>query len=151
MNDPYRNDRLDEAALRRLDDLQLETLRFQLLDDGDVRYEHVVEHLLVRGIARIERLAAELGDLRQLGPDQVRDVVIDASVRLQLRLGRHERLPTIETLASDLTVDCLNAVSPEPAERPRLAPRRPQLRTIETQIGDAVRDGRITPNRGDQS
>ena len=48
-------------------------------------------------------------------------------------------------------VDCLNAVSPEPAERPRLAPRRPQLRTIETQIGNAVRNGRITPNRGDQS
>jgi hypothetical protein len=151
MNDPHHNDRLDEAALRRLDDLQLETLRFQLLDGDDIRYEQVVEHLLVRGIARIERITAELGDLRQLGRDQLRDVVIDASVRLLLRLGRHERLPTIETLASDLTVDCLNAVSPKPAVRPRLAPRRPQLRTMETQIGDAARDGRITPNRGGHS
>lgn len=148
MNDP---DRLDEAALRHLDDLALEALRFELLRDGDVRYEHVVEHLLARGIAAIERLVTELCPLRSLVADQRQRVVVDASVRLQLRLARPERLPSIETLASQLAVACLDAVSPAPAERPRLAARRPQLRTIETQLGDAVGKGRIKPNRGDQS
>lgn len=151
MNTPDRPDRLDEAALRRLDDLALEAMRFELLRDDDVRYEHVVEHLLARGIATIERLVAELGELRGLVADQRQRVVVDASVRLQLRLARRERLLSIETLAGQLTVACLDAVSSAPAERPRLAARRPQLRSIETQLGDAVREGQIKPNRGDQS
>jgi len=151
MNDPNRPDRLDEAALRGLDDLALEGLRFDLLRDDDVRYEHVVEHLLARGIRAIERLASELGQLRGLGAEQHARVVVDASVRLQLRLARVERLPSVETLAGQLTVACCDAVSPAPFERPRLAARRPQLRTIESEIGDAVREGRLKPNRGEQS
>lgn len=151
MNNPNRPDRLDEAALRGLDDLALEALRFELLRDGDVRYEHVAEHLLARGIRAIERLVAELGQLRGLLPEQHARVVVDASVRLQLRLVRVERLPSVETLAGQLTVACCDAVSPAPVERPRLADRRPQLRTIEGAIDDAVRKGRLKPNRGEQS
>lgn len=151
MTDPNRPDRLDEAALRGLDDLALEAVRLDLLRDGDVRYEHVVEHLLARGIRAIERFATELGELRGLDAEQHVRVVVDASVRLQLRLARPEPLPAVETLAGQLTVTCLDAVSRAPAERPRLAARRPQLRTIESALDQAVREGQIKPNRGEQS
>jgi len=148
MNDP---DRLDEAALRRLDDIQLESLRYRLLSEGDVRYEHVVEHLLVRGIGAIERIAAELCDVRGIGAEQREKAVIDASLRLQLRLAREERLPSLETLASQFATQCIDALGPAPDQPPRLASRPPQLRSIETQLGEALHDGRLRRKGGKDS
>ena len=148
MNDP---DRLDEAALRRLDDLQLESVRYDLLRSGDERYERVVEHLLVRGIAAIERIARELCQLRGGSADQLRTAVVDASVRLQLRLTREEKLPSIDTLAGQLASECVAALGPASDQRPRLASRPPQLRTIETQLADALREGRIERKGGTDS
>lgn len=148
MNDP---NRLDETALRRLDDLQLESVRHYLLRAGDERYERVAEHLLVRGIAAIERIARELCELRGANAEQLRRAVVDASVRLQLRLTRLEKLPSVETIAAQLASECVAALAPASEQRPRLAPRPPRLRTIETQLSDALREGRIERKGGSDS
>lgn len=148
MNDP---NRLDETALRRLDDLQLESVRYDLLRSGDERYEQVAEHLLVRGIAAIERIARELCELRGATAEQLRRAVVDASVRLQLRLTRTEKQPSIETLAAQLASECVAALAPAPEQQPRLAARPPQLRAIETQLADALREGRIERRGGSDS
>ncbi len=148
MNDP---DRLDEAALRRLNDMQLESLRYRLLSEGDVRYEHAAEHLLVRGIAAVERVARELCEMRGVGREQLTKAVVDASLRLQMRLAREEKLPSVESLAGQLATQCVDALGPEPTQPPRLASRPPQLRSIETQLGDALRDGRVRRKGGTDS
>jgi hypothetical protein len=148
MNDPYG---LDDTALRRLGDLQLESVRYDLLRAGDSRYERVAEHLLVRGISVIEQVARELCDLRGLTDEQAQRAVVDASVRLQLRLTRSELLPSVEMLAARLASECIAALTPTTARRPRLAPRPPQLRTIEMQLSDALREGRIKRKGGRDS
>lgn len=148
MNDP---NRLDEAALRRFDDLQLESVRYYLLRTGDQRYQHAAEHLLVRGIAAIERIARELCEMRGIGAEQLSKAVVDASVRLQLRLTREEKLPSIKTLAARFASQSVDALAPVPEDRPRLASRPPRLRTIETRLGDALNDGRIERTGGNDS
>lgn len=148
MNDP---DRLNEAVLRGFDDLQLESVRYDLLRSGDERYERVVEHLLVRGVAAIERVARELCDLRGGTADQLRNAVVDASVRLQLRLTRQELLPSVEMLGAQLASACVAALVGQSEQRPRLASRQPRLRAIEAQLADALRDGRIERMRGSDS
>lgn len=144
-------DRLDEAALRRLDDMQLESLRYRLLSEGDVRYEHAVEHLLVRGIAAIERIARELCELRGVGREQLTKVVVDATLRLHMCLSREEKLPSVEILAGQFATRCVDALAPAPIQPPRLASRPPQLRSIETQLGDALRDKRVRRKGGTDS
>lgn len=148
MNDP---DRLDDTALRRLDDLQLESVRYYLLRAGDERYERVAEHLLVRGIAAIEGIARELCELRGANAEQLRRVVVDASLRLQLRLTRLEKLPSVETVAAQLASECVAALAPASEQPPRLASRPPGLRTIEGQLSDALREGRIDRKGGSDS
>lgn len=148
MNNP---DRLNEAALRRLDNLQLESVRYDLLRTGDERYERVVEHLLVRGITAIERITRQLCELHGASLDQARDAVVDASVRLQLRLTRDQRLPSVEMLAAQFAQDCVGALRTTPDERPRLAVRPPQLQTVETALSDALRAGRIARRGGSDS
>jgi hypothetical protein len=141
-------DRLDETALRSLDDLQLESLRLHLLRSGDERCECVVAHLLVRGIAAIERVARELCLLRGATAAQLRTAVIDASVRLQLRLTRSERLPSVDTLGALLAGECVAALGPASEQRPRLASRPPQLRAVATQRSGALRGGPIEREGG---
>lgn len=148
MNDP---NRLDDAALRRLDQLQLESVRYYLLRSGDKRYEYVVEHLLVRGIATIERIARELCAMRGATPEQLRTAVVDASVRLQLRLTREEKLPSVDTLAAQLASECVAVLAQASGRRPRLASQPPQLRAIETALGEALREGRIERKGGRES
>jgi hypothetical protein len=148
MNEP---DRLSESALRQLDDLQLEAVRLDLLRSDDERYELVVEHLLLRGIATIERVASQLCELRGASAEQLSDAVVDASLRLQLRLLRPVPLPSIDTLAAQLAGECVRALQIVPAERPRLAARPPRLRAMETQLGDALRSGRLKPKGGQDS
>ena len=148
MNEP---DRLNERALRRLDELQLEVVRLDLLRSQDDRYELVVEQLLVRGIAAIERVARQLCEVRGASPEQLSDVVVDASVRLQLRLTRPVALPSVGTLAAQLASECVNALEIAPHERPRLADRAPRLRAVDARLGDALRSGRLKPKGGRDS
>jgi hypothetical protein len=148
MTNPYR---LDERALRRMDDLQLEAVRLDLLRSSDERYEQVCEQLLVRGIGHVERVSRELCDLRGLSAEQHQAVVIDASVRLQLRLTREKPLASIATLAAQLTADCVAARTRTSQTRPRLAARAPRLRAVNTQLGDALRSGRLKPKGGPTS
>lgn len=148
MTNPHR---LDEHALRCLDDLQLEAVRLDLLRSGDERYEQVCELLLVRGIAHIERISRELCDLRGLTAEQHRAVVVDASVRLQLRLTRETPLQSVTTLAAQLAAECIAARRLASEVRPRLAPRAPKLRAVEAQLTEALRSGRLKPKGGPNS
>ncbi len=144
------HDRLNERWLRRLDDLQLEGLRYYLLRSGDERGEQAAEHLLTRGIAHIERVVAELGGVRGLRAEQITAATVDASVRLQLRLGREEKLPAVETLAGRLARECVEPLAPAASEPPRLTARPPGLR-VEDALGEALADGRLKPNKGTDS
>jgi hypothetical protein len=148
MND---HDRLNEGWLRGLDDLQLEGLRYYLLRSGDVRGEQAAEHLLVRGIAHIDCVVAELGALRGLDTEQITAATVDASVRLQIRLGREEKLPVVEVLAGRLARECVEPMAPAPPTPPRLTARPPRLRTVEDALGEALADGRVQPNKGTNS
>ncbi len=148
MND---RDRLDERWLRSLDDLQLEGVRYDLLRSGDRRAEHVAEHLLVRGLGHIERLVSELGTPRGLSAVQLRDATIDASVRLQLRLSRTEKLPAIEILAGRLAHASVQGFEPAEPALPRLVARAPRLRTIQGALSDSLLRGRLKPNQGSDS
>jgi hypothetical protein len=139
-------DRLDERWLHSLDDLQLEGLRLDLLRVGDRRAEHVMEYLLARAIAHIDRVVAQLGGLRGLDSDGLAAATVDASVRLQLRLTREEPLPSIETLAGIFARESVEAIEPQPPTPPRLAARPPRLRTVDDALGDALADGRVKPN-----
>jgi ABC-type amino acid transport substrate-binding protein len=148
MND---RDRLDERWLRGLDDVQLEGLRYDLRRSGDVRAEHAAEHLLVRGIAHVERVAVELGALRGLDAEQVTAATVDASVQLQMRLAREEKLPAVEVLAGRLARERADAMAPVPPTLPRMTARPPRLRTVERALGEALTDGRLKPNQGTNS
>ena len=151
MTNPHR---LDERALRRLDDLQLEAVRLDLLRAGDERYEQVCELLLVRGIAHIELLSRELCGLHGLPASAHQAVVVDASLRLQLRLTRAAPLASIAALATQLAGECVAArtqVLQAPEARPRLAACAPQLRAVPVQIADALRSGRLKPKGGPNS
>lgn len=145
MND---RDRLNERWLRGLDDVQLEGLRLDLLRAGDRRAEHVVEHLLVRAIAHVDRVVAQLGALRGLDSGALQAATVDASVRLQLRLTREEKLPTIEVLAGRLARASVESIELGVPGPPRLAAKAPRLRTVEGALGDAIADGRLKPNKG---
>lgn len=143
MTNPHR---LDERALRRLDDVQLEVARLNLLRAGDERLEQVLELLLVRGIAHIERVSRELCDLHGLSDQQHQEVVVDAMVRLQLRLTRQAPLASVPTLATQLAGECIAArtrAPQSPEGRPRLAARAPQLRAMPALISNEVRLGRL--------
>lgn len=144
-------DRLDDRWLRALDDVQLEGLRYDLLRSGDDRFAQAVEHLLVRGVAAIERIARELCELRGLDAGQHAQATVDASVRLQVRLAREDKLQSIMALAGQLARQCVDALDPAPAERPRLASRPPRLRTVEDELGDALTDGRLKRRGGTDS
>jgi hypothetical protein len=148
MND---RDRLDERWLRGLDDVQLEGLRYDLLRSGDVRFEHAAEHLLVRGIAHVERVASELSALAGLDADQITAATVDASVQLQMRLAREEKLPAVEVLAGRLARERVEAMAPAPPTPPRMTARPPRLRTVEGALGQALADGRLKPNKGTNS
>lgn len=144
-------DRLDDRWLRALDDVQLEGLRYDLLRSGDVRGEQAAEHLLVRGVAHVDRVVAELGTVRGLDADQIIAAAVDASVRLQLRLAREEKLPAIEILAGRFARESVEAIEPALPAPPRLAARPPRLRTVEGALGEALSDGRVKPNKGTNS
>lgn len=148
MND---HDRLDERWLRGLDDVQLEGLRYYLLRSGDVRGEQAAEHLLVRGIAHSERVVAELGALRGLDAEQITAATVDASVRLQMRLGREQKLPAVEVLAGRLARECVEPMAPASPTPPRLTARPPRLRAVEDALSEALADGRLKPNKGTNS
>ncbi len=145
MND---RDTLNERWLRSLDDIQLEGLRYSLLRSDDERYERAAEHLLVRGMAHIDRVCAELCELRGLDSGAHTKATVSASLRLQLRLAREETLPAIEVLAGRMARESVNVLAPSEPALPRLATRPPRLRTIEGALSDALRSGRLRRRGG---
>lgn len=145
MND---RDRLDERWLRSLDDLQLEGLRYDLLRCGDERYERAAEHLLVRGMAHIDRICGQLCELRGLDSGAHKEATVSASLSLQVRLTRAEPLQAVEVLAGRMARESVDALAPYEPKPPRLVARPPRLRTIEGALSDALRSGRLRRRGG---
>lgn len=124
-----------DAALRRLDDYQLETLRLSMLRDSDERYEPVLRQLVIRGVPAIERICRQQGEELGLSRTQIGQAIEDACARLLLRLHRSEALPPVSAIAAQFASQCTQAQQPSPPGPPRLASERPELRLIR-------RDGR---------
>lgn len=132
-----------EEDFRGLDDLQLESLRIEMLNQNDEHLEVLIRVLVMRAVPVIEKICRLHGGDRGLGRIEINRAIEDSSARLLLRLARHERVPAISALAARIATSCVQAQQPQPA--PRLAPRRPQLRVV-NQLGEAVKKGRIKPN-----
>lgn len=137
-----RTDRHEED-FRSLDDLQLESLRVEMLNRNDERLEALLRVLVMRAVLVIEKICRLQGIDLGLGRIEINRAIEDASARLLLRLARPERVIAISALAARLATSCVQAQQPQPA--PRLAPRRPQLRVVD-QLGEAVQKGRVKPN-----
>lgn len=140
-----RFDRHDELALRRLDDLALEEIRVQMVPSRDDNLDFVVRELVLRAVRAIESVCRTRGAARGLSREQVLKAIDDASVRLLLRLQRHDRQPPVTALAAEIAAACVDAQTPAPPAPPRLAPRRPQLRLAD-QLDDALKRGRVSRN-----
>ena len=139
------HDRHDEYAFRRLDDMQLEAIRSEMLSDGDERLELVIRALVLRAVPVIERVCRKRGTDRALSRAEISKAIEDASVRMLLRLNRPDRQPLVTGLAAEIAVACIDAQQPTSPTVPRLAARRPDLR-LTNALGDTVKDGRVRPN-----
>jgi hypothetical protein len=144
-------DQLDEAQMAGLDDLQLEVTRLWMVRTNDNRLELALRHLVVRGLSAITRVCEDAAAARGLTAEQRAAAFEDASVRLTLRLGRAEALPSVGALAAQLAADCIAAQHPEAEPAPKLVPRRPQLRVVNDELGKALREGRVRRNDGKSS
>jgi hypothetical protein len=132
-----------EKDFQGLDDLQLESLRVEMLNDKDERLEALIRVLVMRAVPMIERICRVQGDDLGLGRIEINRAIEDASTRILLRLARPEGIAAISALAARTATSCIQAQQPQPT--PRLAPRRPQLRVV-NQLGDAVQKGHVKPN-----
>jgi len=144
-------DELDDAQMAGLDDLQLEVTRLWMVRSEDRRLELALRHLVLRGLPVIARVSADLGAGRGLTQEQRAAAAEDAGVRLTLRLGRAEPLPSVGSLAAQLAADCIAAQSSAPESAPKLVSRRPQLRVVNDELGKALREGRLRRNNGQSS
>lgn len=138
-------DRHNEHGFRRLDDVELEAVRVQMIADGDSRLEVVIRELVLRAVRVIESVCRTRGTDRGLSRDQILKSIDDASVRLLLRLKRPDRQPPVTAVAAEIAAACVSAQQPASLVPPRLASRRPELRVAE-QLGDALSDGRVRRN-----
>ncbi len=132
-----------EEDFQGLDDLQLESLRVDMLNQNDDRLEALIRVLVMRAVPVIAKICRLQGGDLGLGRIEINRAIEDASARLLLRLARPEWVAAISALAARLATSCVQAQYPQPA--PRLAPRRPQLRVVD-QLGEAVQKARVKPN-----
>jgi hypothetical protein len=138
-------DRHDEYALRRLDDVELEEGRVQMVADDDSRLDIVIRELLLRSTRAIESVCQERGIGRGLSRGQILKSIEDASVRLLLRLKRPDRQAAVTAVAADIAASCVDAQEPEAPTAPRLAARYPELR-FPDEIDDVLKRGPLRHN-----
>lgn len=133
-------DRLTDAALRRMDNVQLEVERLAALRQGDELFEPILRHLVLRGMVYIERVCRRRGQRLGLSRRQIGLAIEDAGAQLPLRLGRRKKLPSVEAIAARLAGEAIATQQAPSLSAPQLVDARPQLRLI-------GRDGKpISPN-----
>lgn len=133
-------DRRSDAALRRMDNVQLEVERLAALGRGDKLFEPILRQLVLRGMVHIERVCRQRGKRLGLSPRKIGLAIEDAGAQLPLGLGRHEKLPTVEAIAARLAGEAIATQQARPLSAPQLVDARPQLRLV-------WRDGKsISPN-----
>jgi hypothetical protein len=141
---------LDEYALRRLDDVELEEARVQMVAGNDSRLDVVVRELVLRATRAIESVCQRRGIDRGLSRDQILKSIDDTSVRLLLRLKRPDRQAAVTAVAAEIAASCVDAQELKTPTAPRLAARRPELRLVD-EVADAVKRGRSRHNNWRQS
>jgi hypothetical protein len=139
-------ERFGEAALRGVDEQQLEVLRLRLVHEADDRRELVIDHLLLRGLGVITSVARQRAAAAGLAHEQLMCAIEEASVNLSMRLRRLEKLPPVTSIATKLAVKAVDARTPEPQKPAQLIARRPDLRPVDERFGDALRRGRVRRN-----
>lgn len=133
-------DFVTDVTLRRMDSVQLEVERLAALRQGDELFEPILRQLVLRGMVCIERVSRQRGKQLGLSPRQIGLAIEDAGAQLPLRLGRREKLPSIEALGARLAAAAIAIQEACPLRAPKLVDGRPQLRLV-------GRDGKpISPN-----
>lgn len=121
---------IQDLALGRLSDAELEATRLRSLQNGDGRFEPVVQLLLVRAVPVIEMICRERGGARGLSYEQTLLAIGDASARLVLRMRRPVRQPAVGAIAAQLAAACVDAQTTGMTNRHRLAQPYPHLRLV---------------------
>ena len=127
----FHRDRIDEAALRCLDDIALEDGRVWMVADEDPRLDLVLRELMLRATQAIESVCRNRGSDCGLSREQVMKSIEDASVRLLLRLMRGDRQAPVTAVAAEIAASCVDAQERQTWPEPRLAARRPVLRVAD--------------------
>jgi hypothetical protein len=143
-------DPIEERAIEMLDDLQLEAVRAETVAADDERFELVLWHLCLRGVAVIERVCRARGEALGLSEPEIELAIEDAAARLLLRLSRVEPQPQVHALAAEIAAACVDRPWPPQGSAPRLAPGSPALRLVGS-LGEAIESGKIRPNDWESS
>jgi hypothetical protein len=156
----------DPHYLARADERSLEVSRHELVVNCDDRREAVIDELQRRGTPIIATETVRLGRANRLSPQQIIAAGEEATANLAMRLRRPLNLRPITPLARELAQEAIRARAPEGARPPRLTSRPPDLRevrenppvgpekkpippaprSIEAQLADALRRGKIKRN-----
>jgi hypothetical protein len=161
----------DPSSLSGADERSLELWRYELVVNCDDRREPVIDELLRRGTAVVTRETVRLGRAAGLAREHILAASEEATITLAMRLRRTTRLTPITALARELADEAVRARAPEAGSPPRLVSRPPELRPIiekladeagrtqtppsgaslDTQLADALRRGRIKRNNPETS
>lgn len=123
----------DNQALARMSDAELEVIRRRAAVDGDNDLLGAcVERLVLRGATTLVARCRQLGAAAGLDEERINLAVEEATVRFMAGLARRDRLPTILRFVAQTASACIDAQLERPAsERPRLTPRKPNLRPVD--------------------
>lgn len=131
-NEPARDE-----ALARMSDAELEVIRGRAAADRDNDLlEACVQRLILRGAAALVAKCRQLGEAAGLDEERINLAVEEATRRFMAALGRRSRLPTVLRFAAQTSSECVDAQLDRPApERPKLTPRKPNLRPVDDDEG----------------
>lgn len=143
-------DPLEERAIEMLDDVELEAVRVKTVAANDERFEFVLWHLCLRGVAVIERVCRARGRASGLNDQEIELAIEDAAARMLLRFSRLEPQPQVHALAAEIAAACVERSWPSQRSAPRLTSRTPHLRLING-LDEAIETGQARPNDWENS
>lgn len=157
-------DPFDLPALHRLDERALELHRHLLVENAEAGREPVIDVMCERALPVIVEEVTRLAVDKRLAREQTMRAVEETATTLQMRLRCAERLAPVTELAKALAAEAVDARTPKSTKPPRLAPRRPDLRRVESpreqapagaelneQLGRALRRNQIKRNNPENS
>lgn len=121
------------AVLARMSDVELEVTRHRAAVDRDLDLlEGCVTQLVLRGASVLVAKCRELGEAISFYEEKINLVIEEATWRFMAALGRRDPLPAVRRFVDQIATECIDAQANRPApERPRLTPRKPNLRPLD--------------------